>query len=200
MHRAGSAAQAWTPHFRVSGGMSELRDMVAPTHRDDEQSPVEELARAYDPDEAVNLSGSAGSLMTYAVGVATLALIGRATGAGLPDRYSLVDVALGGVATHKFSRLLSKSSVASPLRAPFTRFRGPAGSSEHVEEARGEHGVRHTVGELLTCPFCLGVWVSTGYVAALALAPRPARTWAAVFAVTAISDSLQHVYAKVRED
>jgi hypothetical protein len=58
--------------------------------------------------------------------------------------------------------------------------------------------MRHTVGELLTCPFCLGQWVGTGYVAGLALAPRAARTWAAVFTVTAVSDLLQHFYARVR--
>ncbi|CAA9383949.1 MAG: hypothetical protein AVDCRST_MAG06-1143 [uncultured Nocardioides sp.] len=174
--------------------------MVGPAHRADGTSPAESLARAYDPEDVVDLSGFAGSLTTYAAGVATLTLVGRAAGVQLPERYSVVDVVLGGVATHKFSRLLSRSSVASPLRAPFTRFQEAAGSSEHVEEARGEHGVRHTVGELLTCPFCMGVWVSTGYVATLALAPRTARAWAALFAVSAISDSLQHVYARMRGD
>jgi hypothetical protein len=177
-----------------------VTDMTPPTDRAGDKSALEEIERRYDPERQVNLTGFAGSLATYAVGVAALAAAGRATGTELPERYSAVDVLLGGVATHKFARLLSKSSVASPVRAPFTRFRGAAGSSEHVEEPRGSHGVRHTVGELLTCPFCLGVWVGTGYVAGLAFAPRAARAWAALFAVTAISDSMQHVYAKVRAD
>ena len=90
--------------------------------------------------------------------------------------------------------------MASPLRAPFTEFEGPAGPAEHQEEPRGSHGVRHTVGELLSCPFCLGVWVGTAYVAGLAVAPRPTRTWAAVFGVVGLSDFLQHVYGRLTAD
>jgi hypothetical protein len=86
------------------------------------------------------------------------------------------------------------------VRAPFTEFEAPAGAGEHLERARDGHGVRHTVGELLTCPFCVGVWVSTAYVGGLALAPRATRGWAAVFAVTGISDFLQHGYARLRGD
>ena len=58
--------------------------------------------------------------------------------------------------------------------------------------------MRHTIGELLTCPFCMDVWIGTAYVGALQVAPRAARTWAAVFAVTAVSDFLQHAYARLR--
>ena len=157
------------------------------------------LTTAYDPDDRVDLTGFSGSLATYAVALTALAGAARARGGG-PERYSATDLLIGGLATHKFARLVSRSSVASPVRAPFTEFTEPAGSGEHVEAARGEHGVRHTVGELITCPFCLGVWVSTAYVAGLALAPRPTRAWAAVFAVTGVSDFLQHAYARLRGD
>jgi hypothetical protein len=156
------------------------------------------VADAYDPDGEVNLRGFAGSLASYGAALTALAAVSRASGR-TPDRYAISDVLLGGLATHKFSRLLSKGSVTSPVRAPFTEFSGPAGSGEHVEQARGDHGFRHTVGELLTCPFCLGVWVGTAYVAGLALAPRTTRAWAAAFAVTGVSDFLQHAYGRVRE-
>jgi hypothetical protein len=79
-------------------------------------------------------------------------------------------------------------------------FAEAAGSGEHVESPRGDHGVRYTVGELLACPFCLGVWVSTAYVAALALAPRPARMWTAIVAVDAVSDFLHQGYERLRSD
>jgi hypothetical protein len=154
---------------------------------------------AYDPEGRVDLVGFSGSLTVYAVALTALASVTRALGRA-PDAYPLADLLVGGVATHKFARLLARSSVASPVRAPFTEFEAPAGSGEHVEAARGSHGVRHTVGELLTCPFCLGVWVSTAYVAGLALAPRRTRAWAAVFAVTGVSDFLQHAYARLRGD
>jgi hypothetical protein len=98
------------------------------------------------------------------------------------------------------SRLLTKASVTSPLRSSFTEFEGPAGSAEHAESPRGTHGVRHTIGELLTCPFCLGVWVGTAYVAGLVLVPRHMRAGAAVLTVVALSDALQQAYARLRQD
>ncbi|HEX6514239.1 MAG TPA: DUF1360 domain-containing protein [Nocardioidaceae bacterium] len=176
--------------------MSLIRDR-ARRHAHHTLHRVEEEVGGYDDAGRVPLHGYAGSLVAFAASVAGLALAGRRSGASLPERYSVSDIAIGGIATHKFTRLLSKGSVTSPLRAPFTEFEAPAGSAEHHEQARGG-GVRHTIGELLTCPFCLGQWVGTGYVVGLALAPRPARTWAAVFAVTGVSDALQQVYARLR--
>jgi len=158
---------------------------------------LEATGEAYDADGEVNLVGYTGSLLAFAATTAGLFASVRLSGRQLPDRYSLVDVTLGGLATHKFTRLMSKASVTSPLRAPFTTFDAPAGSAELNEEARGD-GVRRTLGELVTCPFCLGQWVGTGYVAGLAFAPRAARTWAALFSVTAIADFLQQGYARVR--
>lgn len=154
----------------------------------------------YDPDGRVNLYGFTGSLAVYTAACAGLVLLGRGAGDHLPERFEAADLVAGGIATHKFTRLLSKGAVTSPVRAPFTTFEGPAGSSEHVESPRDDSVVRHTVGELLTCPFCLGVWVGTAYVAALAFAPRAARSWAALGTVTAVADFLQHGYARVRTD
>ena len=104
-----------------------------------------------------------------------------------------------GLATHKVARIVAKDAVTSPVRAPFTEFHGSAGEAELAEKVVGT-GWRKAVGELLTCPFCLGVWVGTAYVAGLALAPRTTRAWAATFAVTGVSDFLQHAYARIRQD
>src|SRR5690606_41186876 len=59
--------------------------------------------------------------------------------------------------THKLSRLLAKDPVTSPIRAPFTRYKGVSGPAELREEPR------NTVGELLSCPFCIAQWTATGY-------------------------------------
>jgi hypothetical protein len=166
-------------------------------HVDGLLTAASDEAASYDERDEVPLTGYLASLAAYGAAAASLALVGRTRGRTLPETYRPLDITLGGLATYKFTRLVSKASVTSPLRASFTKFEEAAGSAELHEQARGE-GVRHTVGELLTCPFCLGQWVGTGYVAALTLAPRGARTWAAVFAVTAISDALQHLYARVR--
>jgi hypothetical protein len=179
--------------------MSETLRSMTRKHAEHTRERLTDEAREYDDNGDVPLRGYAASLTAFVCAVAAVSAVGRATGRGLPERYELSDVALGALATHKFTRLLSKGSVTAPIRAPFTEFHEPAGSAELNENARGGR-VRHTVGELLTCPFCLGQWVGTGYVATLALSPKHARAWAAVFAVTGISDNLQHVYARLRRD
>jgi hypothetical protein len=160
---------------------------------------TQRAVNAYDPDSEVNIEGFAGSLAAYAAAATALAGVARTTGR-VPAQYAVADVLVGGLATHKFSRLLARGSVTSPVRAPFTEFVGAPGASEHDERPRGDRGVRHTIGELLTCPFCLGVWIGTAYVAGLAFAPKATRAWAATFAVTGVSDFLQHAYSRVRED
>lgn len=147
----------------------------------------------------MNLGGYAASMASYAALVAVAVAAGRMKQRAHPGQGSLVDLAIGGVATHKLSRLLAKGSVTSPLRAPFTEFDEPAGAAEHVEHAREGSGFRHTVGELLTCPFCVGVWIATAYVGGLALAPRPTRTAATVLSVVALSDWLHLGYELVRK-
>lgn len=158
------------------------------------------MFKGYDPAGEVDVHGFGGSLVVYAALLSGLGAALRAGDRELPDSFPVADVALGGIATHKLSRLMAKGAVTSPLRAPFTTFVAPAGSAEHDEEPRGDHGVRHTVGELLTCPFCLGVWLGTAYVAGLVVAPRPTRAAAAVLSVVAVSDALQQGYARLRTD
>lgn len=155
-------------------------------------------ATTYAGSREVDLGGYAASMASYAALVAAASAAGRRRGLSLTDRTSLRDLLVGGVATHKLSRLLAKGSVTSPLRAPFTEMEGAAGMAEHLERARDGSHLRHTVGELLTCPFCLGVWLATAYVGALAVAPRQARAVAAVFGVVAISDWLQVGYEIAR--
>jgi hypothetical protein len=116
----------------------------------------------------------------------------------LPDRFTARDTALIGIATHKASRLLAKDAVASPLRAPFTRYEEPAGDGELNESVRG-HGTRHAIGELLTCPFCLSVWVATGLTAGTVFAPRVTRAVGTVLTAVAVSDTLQLGYDAAKQ-
>lgn len=150
------------------------------------------------PRDPHRLAGYASALGAYATGVAATALLGRRAGRGLPASYDWKDLALGAVATHKVARIVTKEGVTTPLRAPFTEFEGEAGSAEVAESPRP--GPTHSLGELLTCPFCLAPWVATAYVAGLALHPGAARAWAAVFSVVGGADFLQHAYAHARSD
>src|SRR3954470_11913929 len=120
------------------------------------------------------LKGYAAVMAVYAGAAVAIAGLARATGRRLPERVSAADLGLLAVSTHKISRLLTKDAVTSPLRAPVTRFEGPAGEAELTESPRGD-GVQHALGELLTCPFCTAVWVAGGLAAALVFVPRLTR-------------------------
>ena len=139
------------------------------------------------------LRGYLKTLTVYSGVVAALAGIAAATGRRGPSRPHAGDVVLVSVATHKLSRLLAKEAVTSPLRAPVTRFRGAAGSSEVNEEPRLP-GRGHATAELVSCPFCLGVWVATGLSAGLVFAPRLTRLVASGLTAVAASDFLQLAY------
>jgi hypothetical protein len=139
------------------------------------------------------LRGYAATLATYAATVA--GLVGAAVAAGRrpPDRPEAGDVVLLTVATHKLARIIAKDAVTSPLRAPTNRFVGAAGASEVNEQVR-HPGQAHAAGELLSCPFCLAVWIATGLSAGLVFAPRLTRLVAAGLTAVAGADFLQLAY------
>ncbi len=85
--------------------------------------------------------------------------------------------------------------MTSPLRAPFTRFRGQSGPAELAEDARESSEARHSTGELLTCPLCTAQWVATSFVFGLVVAPRFTRLAASALTAVAGSDALQFAYA-----
>ncbi|MEU4236016.1 DUF1360 domain-containing protein [Actinoplanes sp. NPDC026619] len=151
--------------------------------------------RGYSPHEHRPMDGYLVAMTAFGGLAATLVAAARISGRPVPERPSLGDVALISIATHKLSRLLAKDAVTSPLRAPFTRYAEPAGAAELNEEVR-DHGssVRHGIGELVTCPFCLAVWVATGLTGGLVLAPRLTRLAATTLTATAVSDFLQFAY------
>jgi Protein of unknown function (DUF1360) len=140
------------------------------------------------------LGGYAITMTVYASLVGALAGLARVSGRDVPERLGTTDIVLSAVATHKLSRLLAKDPVTSPLRAPFTAYQGTEGPAELKEEARGQGG-RKTVGELVTCPFCTGVWVATGLTAGLVYLPRTTRLAMGTLAALAGADMLQFAHA-----
>jgi hypothetical protein len=161
---------------------------------------VERLRRTtagYAPGQDRPLRGYVVTLTGYLGVCGALAGLARLTGHRPPARPTTQDVVLISMATHKVSRLLAKDSVTSPLRAPFARYEGTTGDAELGERVRGT-GVAHAVGELVTCPFCLAVWVATGMSAGLVFAPRLTRLVAATFTAVAASDMLQLAYAALQ--
>lgn len=149
------------------------------------------------PDERP-LRGYATVMAVFTAAVATAAGVAKLTGKRLPERPAVADVALLAVSTHKLSRLITKDTITSPLRAPVTQFESAAGSAELNESPRG-HGVQHALGELLTCPFCTAVWVASGLGAGLVFAPRLTRFGMGVASAIAGADFLHLAYSAAKK-
>lgn len=130
-----------------------------------------------------------GALVTVATALAAI------TGRRLPVGWRLQDLVIVSIGTHKLSRTLAKDAVTSPLRAPFTRYAGTSGPAELHEEVRQSSPMRHSLGELLTCPFCLDVWIASGFAIGLIFAPRFTHIVAGTFSAVAGADFLQLAYA-----
>ena len=111
----------------------------------------------------------------------------------IPERIEVRDIALLGVAAHKLSFVVSNDAVTSPIRAPFTERQEKESPKSVHEKPRGT-GLRKSIGELLSCQFCLRMWLSSFFTYGLVLAPRVTRLIATVLAVVTVSDHLHQTY------
>ena len=165
-------------------------------------APVRRWARTqkreYTNGEERPLAGDLGAMGVYVGLVSAAAAAVRASGRELPERIPVGDAFLLTVATFRLARRLAKDPVTAPIRAPFTRFEGASGHAEVAEEVREHGGVKHAVGELLTCPFCLAQWVGTGLVFGYVTAPKATRLAALTMTMVAGSDVLQFAYDAIQ--
>ena len=150
------------------------------------------------PGERPPLAPYAGAMALFASALAGTLLLARRSGRELPERIGAADVVSFGVASHKVSRIIAKDKVTSPLRAPFTELEGEGGPGELEERSRGS-GIRKAIGEMLVCPFCLGLWVASAFSVGLLFVPRLARFVAAIFTALTLSDFLQIAYKAAEE-
>lgn len=154
--------------------------------------------RGHSPDQERALGGYAALMGVFGALCAGFAAFVRVTGRPLSDRPGAGDVVLVTLATHKASRLIAKDRVTSVIRAPFTEFEEDAGPSEVDEAARGR-GLRRAIGELLICPYCLGLWTAAIFTAGLIIAPRATRWIATPLVVVFGADLLQIAYKKAED-
>jgi hypothetical protein len=169
---------------QTADGIAQRANRQAETNRGDDVRP---------------LSGYLAVLGMYAGVVSLAGITTVATGRTLPDRWRVQDLVTVAVGTHKLSRTITKDAVTSPIRAPFTYYAGNGGPAEVHEETRQGGALRHSLGELLTCPFCLDVWVTTAFVIGLIFAPKFTRLIAGTFTALAGADFLQLAYANAQK-
>lgn len=145
------------------------------------------------PDDDRPLASYVSIITAYAGVLLTFASVLRRTGRRPPERISAHDLAVVALATNKASRLVSRDKITSPIRAPFTELEEQS-PGDIVERPAGA-GWRRSIGELLTCPFCISQWVATAFVFGLVVAPRATRVVGSIFAALTGADFLQLVYA-----
>jgi hypothetical protein len=133
--------------------------------------------------EYAAISGAFGAVL----GVFLLAARG-----GLPERIGFGDVLRIGAASYKLGRLVAKDEVTSWVRAPVTR-------DEQATEPKPQ-GLERALGELVTCPYCVGVWIASGLSYALVLFPRQTRLVTTIFAGQAVADFLNAAFVKLQSD
>jgi hypothetical protein len=169
---------------QVRNGVAQTAKAEADAYRGGEDRPL----GGY-----VTIMAVFGALLSGVAGVAV------ATGRKLPPGVGPWDLLLIAAGTHKLSRTLTKDAVTSPLRAPFTRYTNTGGPAEVMEEVRHRDGLRHSIGELITCPFCLDIWVAAGFTIGLVFAPRLTRLVATALTAITGADFLHLLYAKAQE-
>jgi hypothetical protein len=110
-----------------------------------------------------------------------LVLAARRPGAGR-DPISGSELLPLGAATFALSKVISREKIGSWMREPFVE-------GEGTEQRRpAGHGLRHAVGELMTCSRCLGAWSALALVGVRTLDPAAGRTLTNVLAVSAAND------------
>ena len=110
----------------------------------------------------------------------------------LPERVGFGDTVRIGLASYKLGRLVAKDEVTSWMRAPVTR-------DEDATEPK-PRGFERALGELLTCPYCVGVWTAAGLSYALVLFPRQTRLVTTIFGAQAVADFLNAAFIRLRDD
>jgi hypothetical protein len=77
--------------------------------------------------------------------------------------------------------------VTEPLRDPVTKTVPDEYDAGENVVAEGT-GVRKAIGELVSCPICVGTWVASGLVYGLRVAPGPTRLVAAILGVSGLAE------------
>jgi hypothetical protein len=109
----------------------------------------------------------------------------------LPDRIPPTDLAGIALSTYKLSRLITKEDVTAFVRAPVTE------DPEAQQPKPG--GMTRVLGELVTCPYCIGLWIASGLSYGHVAFPRETRLVTTVFGSYAVSDFLHAGFVWLKE-
>jgi hypothetical protein len=91
-----------------------------------------------------------------------------------------------GMATFALAKVVAREKIGTWVREPFVE----EDSERKPQGPRGQ-GMRHAVGELVTCTRCVGAWAALAIVGLRVASPPAGRLAATVLATSGINDFLQ---------
>ncbi len=110
-----------------------------------------------------------------------------------PIDLSGLDLTMLGLATFRAGRLAAYDRVSEPLRAPVTETKPDEyGAGENVVARAEGSGVRKAIGELASCPTCIGTWAGAAMVFGLRVAPQPTRFFIAFMSATGLAELIDN--------
>ena len=105
-------------------------------------------------------------------------------------------VLLMGLATFRFADIVANEPVTQAVRAPFVNVAKEDGEEIEVPNP---YGIRRTIGALLYCPSCVGVWVAAGLTYLFVFAPNVAWVFTVIFALSALVELFTSFTAWLRK-
>jgi hypothetical protein len=102
---------------------------------------------------------------------------------------SALDLVMLALATMRLGRMIAFDHIAEPLRAPFTKTVPDRNGAGSIVIPKGV-GVRYSLGQLISCPICVGTWVAAVLVYFLYIIPGPTRVFIAMMAVVGLAELL----------
>ena len=97
------------------------------------------------------------------------------------------DLVLLGFSTYRLGRMTVYDKVTEPLRQPFTATAPDSSGAGKTTVPKGQ-GARRAIGELFSCPICMGTWIAAGLVYGLDIAPRATRAFLAITSSVGVAE------------
>ena len=108
----------------------------------------------------------------------------------LPEEVPLRDVALVALSTYKLSRVIAKEEITAFVRAPVTE-------DDEAQQPKPE-GAARVFGELVTCPYCIGLWIASALSFSLVRFPRETHFATAIFGAYGLADFFHAGFVRLR--
>ncbi len=183
--RSLAGREAWVGAIAgISEFVSSAADTQTPSAADGRSAPA---GPATEPGDYGALNAV---YLTLFAGV--LAATSRRPGAetAIPSR----EIVPLGVATFALSKVVAREKIGTWAREPFVEQ-----DAEHNPEHPRGHGLRHAIGELMTCTRCVGAWAALALVALRLLSPPAGRIATTVLATSGVNDFLQSAFRLAAE-